>query len=156
MRDRFTGLAVGVGDQIALTIDGGLTWAAATSPASGGALTTLSWNGLYWFLGTSNGRFYYSNDDGTTWTRRQGFVGDGTGAMDSIAFLDKYIGVASQTIGGVGYVMITRDGGYNWSRLSLTPASVGVNQLIWCTELLAWGVGEPVTSLGYITKIQVA
>lgn len=152
-KDRFTGIAVGVSDLIAKTIDGGRTWSAATSPASGVNLTTVNYNGLYWWIGTSNGRFYYSNNDGTTWTRRQGFTGDGLGAMDSIRFLNKYIGFASQTITSVGYVLYTRDGGRNWNRLTV-QANAGLNDLFVCSNAQAWGVGEVVSATGFIMKLQ--
>ena len=154
-KDRFTGIAVGVSDQIAKTVDGGRTWSAATSPSSGGNLTTVNWNGLYWWVGTSNGRFYYSNNDATTWTRRTGFTGDGTGAMDSVRFLDKYIGYAAQTISGAGYVLYTRDGGRNWNRLT-AQANSGLNDLYVCSNRQAWGVGEVNSSTGFVMKIQEA
>ncbi len=154
-KDRYNGLAGGVGDQIARSIDGGLTWSAAGSPSSGGNLTSGTFNGLFWFITTSNGRLYYSNDDGLTWTRRTGFAADGTGAINAISFLNKYIGIAAQTIAGVGYILFTRDGGRNWGRIT-AQANAGLNDLTWCNRGLAYGVGEVVSSLGYVMKIQEA
>jgi photosystem II stability/assembly factor-like uncharacterized protein len=153
--DEDNGMAVGDSDAVVTTSDGGTTWSAATATGDGGNLNCCTENagGDLWWVGTSNGRLYYSDDHGTTWTRRAGFAGDAVGQVRDIEFASPLIGyMIRNTAAPVGVVLRTIDGGYNWESQT-TPTNAGLNSVIACDTNLAFAVGEAYSGNGVVLKI---
>lgn len=152
--DKFYGIAGGAADVIAMTDDGGETWAAATATGAA-AVINCCWrlDKYRAWVGTANGRLYYTTDAGVTWTRRQGWVGDGVGAVKDIWFLNEMIGyMARNTAGPIGYILKTIDGGLNWKVMPYVT-NIGLNRLSVVSQNFVMACGEPdATPLGVILK----
>jgi photosystem II stability/assembly factor-like uncharacterized protein len=92
-----------------------------------------------WFIGASNGNYYYTTNNGTTWTTGS-FSGSGTGNVYDIAFATNSIGYLSHsTTAPAGRIFRTYDGGNTWvltpdqSTASL-PANDRINALAACPD----------------------
>lgn len=147
------GVAVGAADVVALSGNGGDSWAAGAATGAGVALNCawrLSKNRIW--AGTANGRLYYSNDGGVTWTRRTGWAGDGVGQVRDMFWLDEYTGfMAVNNATPVGTVLRTTNGGYTWKALT-TPTNSGLNKVWASGPNKVYIVGEANASTGYIAK----
>jgi photosystem II stability/assembly factor-like uncharacterized protein len=151
--DEYTGMAVAVADDIAVTIDGGRTWSAATATGQGGDLRVVQYNGRYWWVATDDGDLFYSDDQGTTWSERTGFTGQGTGTIDAMDWVNPYEGWIGHNIGGAGFLLYTINGGRHWFRVR-TATNTGLNQIYMCGSDLGWAVGEVQGGTAVILKIQ--
>jgi photosystem II stability/assembly factor-like uncharacterized protein len=139
------------GDSVILhTTDGGATWARLTTPIADSGFTwqrvefTDTLNG--WIRCTSKtpygmvtGRFYQTNDGGTTWTRQL----DGKEQNITSAFyLDKNTGWAA---GSQGTIWKTTNGGAAWALLN-RPQSDDIHELYFTDSLHGFALHEYYTS----------
>jgi photosystem II stability/assembly factor-like uncharacterized protein len=142
MENAMSGMAGGSADEIAVTNDGGLSWSAATATGGGSAINSLWKSGEFWWAATANGRLYYSSNNGVTWTRRQGFTGDGIGAITDMQWANSMVGwITHNTAAPIGYVRRTLNGGYSWEDLPY-KTNTGLNGLHVVDHNQAWAVGE--------------
>lgn len=118
--------AVGVGlNSTIVKITGGDTATSVTAPTGAG----IDYNTIFlksekvWFIGTSNGKLYYTVDGGTNWTEKT-FSGSGAGEVRAVAFMNNLVGFMSHdTATPKGRILKTIDGGYSWN---VEPSGVGV------------------------------
>jgi len=155
--DELNGIAGAPADILAVTTDGGETWAAATATGGGGDLlggVALDAN-RYW-VGDDDGKLWFSTDGGTTWTQRTGWTGSGTGDVEDLAFVDDFRGfMVHNSAGGVGTILRTINGGYDWEALD-TPTNSGLNSIVAPKANLAFAVGEVNAGSGVILKVRNA
>lgn len=149
--DRLNGVATGSGDVVLYTTDGGLSWAAG-STGGGNNLERVTWNGLYWWITDDGGDMWYTVDHTGSWSLRTGYPGAGSANLSNIDWANEYVGIAGQSSGGSGYVLMTVDGGWSWSRLSM-PTSTGINWVYMCGTDLAYAVGPTTSGTGFVAKI---
>ena len=118
-------VAVGNDGGVVFTSDGASFAATTTSPVGVGVnLTTVGVvDENYWLVGTSNGRLYYTFNQGKSWTLK-GFPGSGTGIVWDIAVATRsVIYLAHSTTAPAGRILRSFDGGYSWN---LTPEGTAV------------------------------
>lgn len=90
-----------------------------------------------WFVGGSNGNYYYTVNGGTTWATGA-FNGSGSGQVDAIEFATKSVGyLAHRTSANVGRLFRTYDGGKSWvlcpdQSKDTLPANDRLNALATC------------------------
>ncbi len=153
-------VAVGDGNQIGRTLNGGETWSALTGPAPTDALLAVAVKGTEeYMVGTDDGELFYTLDGGATWTLKA-FPGSGVGGdrIDDIVFATKTIGYMSHDTGGAGRILRTIDGGNSWYVLpegtGTIPANVRINALDACGEdvNLVYGGGLAAASDGIVVK----
>lgn len=121
------GWAAGVGSTVRRTIDGGLTWTAATGTGIVGdiyniwgvdantALVTTTPGATTFIYKTENG--------GVTWTQVYSQAG---GFIDGIQMVSLTEGYAlGDPVGGKWTVVKTTDGGNTWARMATEPTQVG-------------------------------
>ena len=154
MMDDRTGMAGGAGDVIAVTVDGGQVWSQVNSTGSGGDITTGGVVDLYNFwVGTDDGRVFYTSDGGATWNERN-VVGSGVGRVDAIRFVNNMIGyLAMRDDVAKTTFLATRNGGFSWEVIT-TPTNLGINSMIACGNNSLWAVGEAVGGKPAIYKLQ--
>lgn len=154
--DELYGIAGAPGDVIALSNDGGITWAAATATGGGGDILCawrLDKNRMW--VGTDDGDLYYSQDGGVTWTQRTGWTGSGVGAVRDMFWVNDYVGfIASNNVTPVGTVLRTINGGRHWEALT-TPDNDGLNAIWACDESNAFVVGEVEAGAGTAVILHV-
>lgn len=141
-------VAVGNLNAVARTENGGETWSTITGPAVGVSLNTV-WvrSADEWFVGTANGRLWYTRDGGVTWTEKA-FPGNGAGQVRDISFATPTVGyIAHDTAAPAGRILRTINGGFDWYVL---PEGVGslpdndrINAIAACGEdvNIVYGVG---------------
>jgi len=131
-------VAVGNHGAIAVTHDGS-TWASldATSPVGIGTNFNTVWvvNETTWFVGASNGYYYYTLNAGLTWT---GHLISGSASVLDIVFSTKSVGyLALQTSTTKGRIYRTINGGQSWKQVpeksGSMPANDKINALAYCT-----------------------
>lgn len=130
-------VVVGDSNAMALTRDGGNTWAAITGPNVGVNLTSVWMRSLdVWMVGSADGKLWYTLNAGTTWTQKA-FPGSGTGVVRDIKFSTPTVGYMSHdTTAPRGRVLRTIDGGFSWYVLpegnTQVPANDQINKLAPC------------------------
>lgn len=116
-------VAVGNGGAIAKT-ENGETWS-RVDPFVGVAVnlnTVWVKSASEWLVGTSAGNLHYTLDAGETWTIKA-FPGSGTGQVHNIWFAtDSVVYMAHATAAGVGRLLRSTNGGYDWV---VMPEGVG-------------------------------
>ena len=156
------GMAVFAADAIAVTSDGGLSWAAATAVTGSGdglqCVTVLDENRAW--VGTDAAGagphgLYYTRDFAATWTQRTGWPGSGVGAINDMSWIgDQVCFMAYDAAGPIGHVNYTFDGGTTWERLAGPVLTDGLNAIFAIDETHAFAVGEPDAGpLGVILEI---
>lgn len=142
------------------TRNGGTDWAVQT--AIGGAATDLPWcvtmhDRNRFFIGDDQGELWFTEDAGTTWTRRlpdQGLPASATSIDEiyDITRVDDYRMFISGecTIGGnpYGFMGWTANGGYDWefrTTAQVNAAGDGMYAIVACNWNLAYSVGGPDT-----------
>lgn len=117
-------VAVGNNGAIVYTLNGS-TWApAAATPVGVGInlLTVAVKSEDEWWVGTSNGKLFYTLDKGNTWTEKS-FSGGGTGSVLSLVLCgNSEMWMAHQTAATKGRILRSYDGGYSWV---VTPEGTG-------------------------------
>jgi photosystem II stability/assembly factor-like uncharacterized protein len=140
--DKEFGMAVGVGDEIALTNDGGVTWyAPATTTGSAGDLTAcVRFDRNRMLIGDTVGNLYLSEDAGATWAALV-WPGAAGGAIDDIKFINEYEGLVSQFSGAAdGVIWQTINGGFDW--VTVYTSAEELYGLAYVNTRLAYAVGE--------------
>jgi len=121
-------VVAGDNNVIELSTNGGDTFGLLTGPQAGADLNTVAvLDAFNWIVGGDAGAFYYTNDQGITWTAIN-FTGSGAGAIiHDVRMNDKtsQVGYAAIEISGAGFVYRTTDGGTHWYREA--PAITGLD-----------------------------
>jgi photosystem II stability/assembly factor-like uncharacterized protein len=126
MEDGLHGYATAEAGIVAVTVNGGTSWTAATVIAGTPGLFGLAvTDDLNAWVGDDNGALWFTEDGGVTWTQRTGIVGLGVSTVQAISFANAWVGFL---ISGSG-VWRTIDGGYTWDPLT-TDANSGLNALV--------------------------
>lgn len=129
-------VAVGDGNIVLYTNNGGTSWAAAPGggPAVGVVLNCVFMRSASeWWVGTASGRLFYTRDSGSTW-REKAFPGSGSGQVRDIKFATRQVGyVAFDGATGGGKILRTISGGQSWyvapEGATVIPANTRLNQL---------------------------
>lgn len=107
--------------------DGGATWVQVSIGAVNGefiagpkAITALDQNNLW--VGTSQGRIYYSNNGGASWTVQED-AGIQSGPWNWVQFIDDRTGFAG---GATDSLATTIDGGQVWNQVNATGSGDGI------------------------------
>lgn len=152
--DENTGFAGGAADVIAVTTDGGSTWSQVTATGDGDdILTGWVFNARQLWIGTDGGDIWYSNDQGTTWTKQTNASFTGTGTVEAMAWANQWVGVVAwESASNLTTYYYTKDGGYTWESIT-TPTNGGVNSLLVCSTKLFFGAGEVQGSTGVIHRL---
>lgn len=140
---------VGAANTVLNSVNGGTSWALITGPAPAVALRTV-WmrSSDEWFVGTANGRLYYTIDGGIAWTEK-GFPGSGAGVVYDVKFSSRNVGyMAHATATPAGRILRTTNGGQSWyvlpdERGQLIPDNDRVAHLAACVDdvNVVFGVG---------------
>jgi len=128
----------------------GASWTASPStPVGVGVSINTVWvkSTTEWLVGCSNGRAYYTLNQGVTWTETT-FTGSGAGSVESIVFPTKSVGFLSHTSATPkGRIFKSIDGGHSWKlvpeKTGTMPGNDKINALAYCTSdpNLIFGVG---------------
>lgn len=106
-------VAVGGNNAVLVSDNDGDSFSLVTGPAAGVNLTAV-WcmNKTIWFVGTGNGRLYYTLNGGTTWT--QVGIGSGVTVVNDIRFENELVGYMAVEQNGAAKVFRTVDSGNTW------------------------------------------
>lgn len=129
-------VAVGDGNIVLYTTNGGSTWGAAPG---GGPNVGVNLNCVFmrtkleWWIGTAAGRLWYTRDGGLTWKEKL-FPGSGSGQVRDVKFSTRQVGyMAFDGATGGGKILRTISGGNSWyvapEGTAVMPANVRINQL---------------------------
>jgi photosystem II stability/assembly factor-like uncharacterized protein len=152
------GMAGFENDVILYTTDGGENWNETDADtASSGHIMTVAPSGDFWWVGTDDGKLFYSRIlygvPGTSWTERS-FTGSGTGTVPSIAFANDLIGyMVKNDTSPAGKVLVTINGGYSWKPLQ-TPTNAGLNAVSIADDSTIFVVGKVYGGTAMILKGQ--
>lgn len=116
-----------------------ILWAAASSrPVGNGIHLNCVWmrGEDEWWVGTDDGRLFYTFNQGTTWTEAT-FPGSGAGVVWDIQFPTASVGYLSHaTATPAGRILRTYDGGYSWQVIpegtTIMPANDRVTAIGTC------------------------
>lgn len=133
--------AVAVGNNGAVVYsEDGVLWSASAARPVGVNINLLTvWvkSESEWWVGTSDGRMFYTTDGGQIWTEK-GFSGSGTGTVEALVFPTDSVGYMTHTTTTPhARIFRTYNGGYSWtltpeeSSASL-PANDSINALGFC------------------------
>jgi photosystem II stability/assembly factor-like uncharacterized protein len=128
-------VAVGASNALLVSYNGGESFGLVVGPAVGVNLTAV-WviNRSVWFVGTGNGKLYYTLNSGATWVQIN-FV-TGATVINDIKFVDDVVGYLSLEIAGAGRVYRTTDGGNSWQyqapAISNLPTALRYNVVVPC------------------------
>lgn len=155
------GYAVGAGDVIIYTVDGGTTWVAGTATGSGDGLNTVHcFDANRVIVGTDSAvsavPVYMSFDQTATWAEDvTGGLGIlGTDTVEHITFMDDgQCGfLLKNSAAPLGTVYKSIDGGRSWKEID-TPTNSGLNFVHICHRNLAYVVGEVNAATSFIARI---
>lgn len=139
--------AVAVGNLNAvIKTENGVTWTGVTGPRLLVNLNCIQIKGEQeWWVGTADGRLYYTLNGGTSWTEKT-FPGSGSGTVHDIAFATGSVAyLAHATAAGAGRILRSYDGGYSWQVMpegaGILPANDRVNALAACEQDVNFVVG---------------
>lgn len=143
------GYAVGAGDVIIYTLDGGTNWIAGTATGSGDGLDTVHvFDANRVIVGTDNAVstkcVYMTYDQTANWTTiDEGLAALTTDTCKHITFMgDGMTGfLVKDTVAPLGTVYKSIDGGFSWKDID-TPTNAGLNFLHIIHANLAYVVGE--------------
>lgn len=133
-------IAGGQNGALIYTSDGSSWTASPNTPVGIGVTINTVWakSTTEWWVGCSNGKLYYTLNQGVTWTE-QTFSGSGTGAVESIVFPTKSVAYLSHTTAATkGRILKSIDGGHSWKLLpektGTMPLNDKINALAYCTS----------------------
>lgn len=117
----------------------GITWTASpSSPVGVGVTVNSIWakSETEWWVGCSNGRLYYTLNQGVTWTEKA-FSGSGAGVVYDIVFSTNSVGYLSHSSATPkGRILRTIDGGQSWKlvpeKTGTMPANDRINAIAYC------------------------
>jgi len=117
-------VAVGASNAVIFSTNGGDTWSSLTGPSAGVQLNTIAIRTeTEWWIGTEDGRIYYTLDQGQNWIEK-GFTGSGTGSVEKIIWATESVGWMSHTTATpAGRIFRTISGGHTWY---IAPEGSGV------------------------------
>lgn len=125
-------VAVGNAGIMAIT-QNGTTWTAITTIPWGVGIdlnTVAVKSTSVWFVGTSDGRLWYTLDTGVTWTEK-GFNLSGTGVVTHVEIANETVMyMAHQTAGTLGRILRSTNGGFDWVIMPSGSGSLPVNDRI--------------------------
>jgi len=118
--------AVAVGNNGAVVFtENGVTWQAATVRPTGVGVhlkTVRAKSHKEWWVGTSNGRLYYTLDGGASWTEKA-FPHSGVGVVRELEMAsDTIFYMTHDTAAPKGELLASWNGGYSWTLLPQTSA----------------------------------
>ncbi len=153
------GYAVGAGDTVIYTLDGGENWAAGTATGSGDGLNTVHcFDALRVIVGTDNAVstkcVYMTYDQTANWsTIDEGLAALTTDTCSRVAFMgDGMTGfLLKNTVAPLGTVYKSIDGGDSWKAIT-TPTNAGLNDLHIIHANLVYFVGEAQGGTSYIAR----
>lgn len=124
-------VAVGNSNVVVYSENGGDAWQLVVGPAVGINLSAIFIRKeSEWWVGTANGRLYYSLDKGVSWTEKT-FPGSGAGRVDDIVFATDTVGyLAHATATPAGRILRTISGGYTWYVAPEGTSSISANDRI--------------------------
>ena len=128
-------VAVGTSNAVVYTRDGGQTWTAIVGPTPGFNLNTIWMQSRdVWFVGSENGRLYYTYNAGITWTEKL-VPNNGIGGIIYIVFANRTIGYMARNTGTISMLYRTIDGGNSWyiaPEMGTMPASALLRSIAVC------------------------
>lgn len=151
--------AVGAGDAVVYTENGGETWQAVAGPAVGVNLRAI-WmlSPTTWLVGDQNGGLWSTRNSGQSWQAVG--VPANIARIDDIRFVDDTVGYIAARTNSIGVLMRTTNGGRDWyilpeSGIAL-PDTDYFNQVAVCSDpqlntMFAAGLAGDATS-GMIVK----
>jgi photosystem II stability/assembly factor-like uncharacterized protein len=106
-------VSVGNSNTVLFSQNEGTNWQLLIGPAVGANLTTI-WclRNNIWFVGANNGKLFYTQDSGVTWTQIN--LPGGANVIDDLQFYDDTVGYLSVEVGGIARVFRTQDSGNTW------------------------------------------
>lgn len=149
-----TVVAVGASNAVLYSENNGETFTSVTGPAVGVTLNAV-WvlNTGVWWVGTANGKLYWTRNKGVTWTQ-QANVNSTNSSVDDIYFVDENVGYVVSQTGTVGRVYSTHNAGNSWQlasstdpRLQGVPTALRFNVVTGCGYNTV-GIGGAVTAGG--------
>ncbi len=157
------GAFVGAANTIYKTVDGGAHWTAVTGPAAKAGVIARSvvvLDSQRLWVAYTDGYLYYTNDGGTTWTRRT-FTGTVTGIGKIISLTDGDLAFCGyRTVSAAHYPLVGRsfNGGQDFelyqgdTAFDADPTTVteGLNDLIFCDNNYIHAVGDAIGATGAI------
>jgi hypothetical protein len=150
--DENVGFAVGAGNAILRSLDGGTSWASITGATAQSAVDILCCFCLdrnrIW-LGYDDGELWFAEDGGAagnaSWTQRS-FTGSGAGDVMDVKFMNEHVGYiltnGATPANGLNYSHYTIDGGYTWIRMDAVSGNNGLNALYLCDLWTIFFCGE--------------
>lgn len=153
------GYAVGAGDAVIYTLDGGTNWIAGTATGSGDGLNTVHcFDANRVIVGTDNAVstkcVYMTYDQTATWeTKDEGLAALTTDVCKRIRFMgDGMTGyLLKDAVAPLGAVFKSTDGGDSWKEIE-TPANAGLNDICIIHANLVYIVGEAQGGTSYIAR----
>ena len=141
LSDKFA-VAVGNNGAVSVITDGSVV-TAVTAPV--GATVNLNCVALKstrdWIVGTSDGRVFYTDDGGETWSQLGDFpLMTSTTSVEAISFATDSVGFMSTVASGRAVVLQTFDGGHTWYVLPQGAGSIPAADRI---NAIATAWGEP-------------
>jgi photosystem II stability/assembly factor-like uncharacterized protein len=131
--------ACGSNGSILRTLDGGKHWDKPYSSSANIWMNGITAkNGEIWSVG-DNGKVVFSKDDGTTWTEKT--IDDSY--LSDITFLSDGTGFISCSLGSVGALFTSVDGGETWGLLEEFMDVTNLNKIKFSTGDLGWATGYP-------------
>lgn len=113
-----TNLIVAVGtNNTVIYAEDGASFQSVTGPDVGGnpsLLTVAVRTETEWWVGTDDGKVWYTTDKGQHWTQHTGISGAGAGNIHKIDFASNSVGYILQDTGSAGRIWRTISGGNTW------------------------------------------
>ncbi|MBN9393094.1 MAG: hypothetical protein J0I20_33990 [Chloroflexi bacterium] len=114
-------IATGSTSAVIVTYNSGKVWGVpTTSPTTGpvGVQAVALQNPSFWWVGTDDGRLFYTVNRGETWVQKR-FSGDGAGQVRDIVWATPEVGYFSHsTTAPAARIFSTYDGGFSWTNIA--------------------------------------
>lgn len=108
-----TVVAVGASNAVVYSSNDGKTWTLVTGPAVGVNLNTVEVvTPTTWWVGTANGKLFYTTNSGTSWT--EATPDSSITNIPRIRFVDEIVGYFIATLSGSNRMYRTSDNGVTW------------------------------------------
>jgi photosystem II stability/assembly factor-like uncharacterized protein len=133
-------VAVGEDGAVIYTESGSLWQAVSLRPVGVGIdlVSVLVHSELYWLVGTSDGRLFYTFDKGETWTEKA-FAGSGTGVVRDITrSTDSVLWMSHDTTVPAGRIFRSYDGGNSWTQIPEGTAVIPANDRVTALAACEW------------------
>jgi hypothetical protein len=158
-------IAGGQNGALIFTVDGDIWSASPSTPVGVGVTINTCWakSSTEWWVGCSNGRLYYTLNQGVTWTEKS-FSGSGSGNVEDIVFSTDSVGFLAHTsTTPKGRLLRTIDGGYSWKlvpeKTGSMPGNDSINAIAYCATnpnfVVGVGLADDATD-GFIVVGQAA